>query len=148
MSADYEPLDAATEIEICGWIATGRSVMTWCRTSDNAVSFDRVMAHVATNEMFARAYVAARRVQGHAMIERILTIVDALEDGTIRDVQRAGLVINTLRWGAERMTPAVYGPRQSVDHTSSDGSFVDTPTTITVQPVAIPYNKPDDVDQS
>ena len=92
---------------------------------------------------FSDKYHEAREAAGYSHADRILTLIDKLDPEGLNpdnfdpddpnaielaklqrlDHQTAKVMIDGLKWAAERMAPRKHAIRQEIDHTSSDGSM-------------------------
>ena len=71
---------------------------------------------------FSEQYRAARVSAGHAHADRIADITRQVEAGTLKPDQ-ARVIMDGLKWSAERLASGAYNPKHVVDHQSSDGSM-------------------------
>jgi len=78
---------------------------------------------------FSDQYHASREAAGYAHADEALDLRNELRDGDI-DPTTAKVILDALKWGAERMAPKRHSQRQEVDHTSTDGSM--SPTKIQI----------------
>lgn len=113
--------------EICARLADGQSLRSICR-DDHMPALSTVLLWVVHDrEGFSDHYHRAREAAGYAHADEALSLRYELRDGSL-DPQTAKVILDALKWGAERMAPKKHSTRQEVDHTSSDGSM--TPTRI------------------
>jgi len=108
--------------EICERIAGGETLRSVCRDDRMPVVSTVLLWAVRNRSGFSEQYRAAREAQGYSDADRIRELVDMVIDGDI-DPPNAKVAIDAYKWTAERNAPKVYGPKQSLDHTSSDGSM-------------------------
>ena len=114
--------------EICYRIAGGESLRSICldeHMPDKAsvllwVVTDRVIE--GTNGKFSDQYHASREAAGYSHADEALDLRKEIRNGEL-DPQSAKVILDALKWGAERMSPRRHASRQQVDHTSSDGSM-------------------------
>jgi hypothetical protein len=83
-------------------------------------------------EAFLKNYMAARDVQQHLYVDRALSVAEGRESPGLNpddfdnpreyrpkvneNVQRDRLIVDTLRWTAERLLPKVYGRHSKLEH--------------------------------
>ena len=83
------------------------------------------------HEAFSEQYHVAREAAGYAHADEALDMRHAVISGEV-DAQAARVVLDALKWGAERMSPKKHSPRQMIDHSSPDGSMTPQPTRIEI----------------
>lgn len=143
--------------KICERIAAGESLNAICKEPDMPskssallwVVQHREIEDSETGEKFSDKYHEAREAAGYSHADRIISLVERLDPENMNpdnfdpddtdaielaklqrlDHQTAKVMIDGLRWAAERMAPKKHSTRQEIDHTSSDGSM--SPKTIT-----------------
>lgn len=116
--------------EICTRLASGESLRSIC-ASNNLPTISTVMlAVVQDRDGFRNKYTQAREAAGYAHGDGVIEVVEMVRAGVI-DAQMARAMMDGLKWAAERMAPKAHGAKQTIDHTSSDGSM--SPTTILIQ---------------
>jgi len=71
---------------------------------------------------FSEQYHAAREAAGYSHADEALELRNELRKGEI-DPQSAKVMLDALKWGAERMAPKHHSPQQKHDHRSGDGSM-------------------------
>ena len=81
---------------------------------------------VRDREGFSEQYHASREAAGYAHADEALDLRNELRNGEL-DPSAAKVILDALKWGAERMAPKRHSPRQ--EHISPDGSMT-PPTTI------------------
>lgn len=127
------PTECTKEITdiICVRLADGESLRSVCLDEDMP-SKSSVLLWVVTDrkieesgEVFSDHYHAAREAAGYSHADEALGLRHELREGTL-DPQSAKVILDALKWGAERMAPKRHSQRQEIDHTSSDRSM--TPT--------------------
>lgn len=126
---------------ICERLADGESLRTICGDADMP-SKTSVFRWLAADKALSDQYARAREAQADAIFDEILDIADdARNDWMARDgeddrggyalngehIQRSKVRIDARKWMAGKLRPKVYGEKQEIDHTSSDGSM--TPVT-------------------
>jgi len=108
--------------EICAWLASGRSLRAFCR-EPAAPHISTVMRWIVVEPEFREQYARARVAAGFAHADSIIDVVELLRDGGI-DPQTAKVMMDGLKWAAERMAPKHHSARQEIDHTASDGRIM------------------------
>ena len=102
---------------ICIRLAGGESLRSICS--------DEAMPHISTvllwvvndREGFSEQYHASREAAGYAHADEALALRYELREGSL-DPQTAKVILDALKWGAERMAPKRHSQRQEIDHTS------------------------------
>ena len=108
--------------EICTRIAGGESLRSIC-TDEAMPAMSTVLLWVVNDrEGFSEHYHASREAAGYAHADEALALRFELREGTI-DPQSAKVILDALKWGAERMAPKKHSARQEVNHTSDDRSM-------------------------
>lgn len=89
---------------------------------------------------FLYQYTKAREIQQEIHYDELFDIADDSSNDYVETengqrfnsehVNRSRLRIDTRKWVMERMAPKKYSSQTKVDHTSSDGSMSQKPTTI------------------
>jgi hypothetical protein len=77
---------------------------------------------VNNKDGFMEQYRESRIAQAHNDADRLRCLAEMVIDGQI-EPQQAKVAIDVYKWTAERNAAKVYGPKQEVDHTSTDGSM-------------------------
>lgn len=125
--------------KICDGLCDGRSLRSICR-DDDMPSQSMVFRWLADERYasFRERYARAREAQADAIFDEMLDIADdgsndwmqrQREDGSTDDVvnhehiSRSKLRVDARKWMAGKLRPKVYGDRQEIDLTSSDGSM-------------------------
>lgn len=116
-------------------IAEGMSVRAACDLHGIKRRTFRDVATYKESPYYAQ-YAHAREDQVYSHSDRILELVNKVENEEI-DPQAAKVAIDTLKWICCKMLPKVYGDKQQVDVTSSDGSM-SQPTKFVVELVDNP----------
>ena len=130
---DYSPEVAES---ICVWLAGGKSLRSFCRKR-NTPDLSTITRWIIKHDEFRKQYAEAREAAGYAHGDEVKEVVEMLRGGLI-DPTTAKAMMDGLKWSAERMASKAYGPKQDVNHTSSDGSMT-PPKTVVLRGV-----KPDD----
>ena len=116
--------------EICHRIAGGESLRSVCR-EEHMPAFSTVLLWVVHDrEGFSDQYHASREAAGYAHADEALELRNELRAGDL-DPATAKVILDALKWGAERMAPKRHSQRQEVDHRSGDGSMSPTRIEIT-----------------
>ena len=108
--------------EICTHIAGGKSLRSFCAQEGKPALSTVLLWVVEDREGFSEQYARARDAAGYAHADEALDMRYAILAGEI-DPQSAKVVLDALKWGAERMSPKKHSPRQELDHSTSDGSM-------------------------
>ena len=114
---------AALAGEICQRLAAGESLRSICR-DEKMPALSTVLLWVVDGQHpdFSEQYRVAREAAGFAHADQIIELTqDLLHEQIKPDVAR--VIIDGLKWSAERMAPKSHSPRQMLDHTSSDRSM-------------------------
>lgn len=104
--------------EICRRIALGEAVIAICR-EDGMPSQDTIFEWRRKYETFAEKYTRAKEDQAETFEERMLQVAN-----TEADVQRARLIVDTMKWTASKLKPKKYGDKLDV---TSDGKVLPQP---------------------
>ena len=115
--------------EICTRIAGGESLRSICADESMPAMSTVLLWVVNDREGFSEHYHASREAAGYAHADEALALRFELREGTI-DPQSAKVILDALKWGAERMAPKKHSARQEVNHTSDDGTMTPKPTRI------------------
>ena len=114
--------------EICTRLAGGQSLRDICIPEDMPNKSTVLLWVVTgreidgTERQFSDQYHAAREAAGYSHADEALALRYELRSGEL-DPQSAKVILDALKWGAERMSPKRHSQRQEMDHTSSDGSM-------------------------
>lgn len=121
------PTDYNQEISerICEWLAGGKSLRAFCR-EDDTPGISTITRWIVTHPQFRAQYAQAREAAGYAHGDEVKEVVELLRAGEV-DPQTGKAMMDGLKWVAERMAAKAYGPRQTIDNTSSDGSMTPKP---------------------
>ena len=135
MAEAGRPTDYCAEIadEICSRIAEGESLRSIC-SDDHLPSKSTVLLWVVdgNHSQFSAQYHTAREAAGYGFADEALELRDKVASETLTP-QAAKVMLDALKWGAERMAPKRHSQRQEIDHTSGDGSMTPV-TTIEIIP--------------
>lgn len=75
-----------------------------------------------TDCLFSDQYARARDAAGYSHADEALALRHEIRSGEL-DPQSAKVMLDALKWGAERMSPKNHSQRQELDHSSADGSM-------------------------
>ena len=104
-------------------IASGRSVIGICREEDWSPNADTWYRWLYKFPELSDRYARAKAIQSEYEADTILDIAD---NATREDFQVARLRVDARKWVASKLVPTKYGDKQTVDHTTSDGSMKPT----------------------
>ena len=114
--------------EICVRLAEGESLRSICR-DEHLPQKSSILLWVVngrniegTDRLFSDQYRIAREAGGFSHADEALDLRHDVREGSV-DPQSAKVILDALKWGAERMAPKHHSARQEVDHQSSDGSM-------------------------
>lgn len=121
---------AEVEAEIFERVARGEAIRNICGVGrdDWLPSWATFRKRVIADDEFATRYARAKDAKADAIFDEVLTIADQSTPETVA-VDR--LRIDARKWMAGKLRPKVYGDKQEIDHTSSDGSM--GPTRIIIE---------------
>jgi len=95
-----------------------------CR-DDHIPHLSNVMEWVVTPEHpFREQYVQAREAAGYAHADKIVEVTRQLEKEELGD-RPAKVMLDGLKWAAERMAPKEHSPKQQMEHTGKDGGPIE-----------------------
>lgn len=121
--------------EICMRIAGGESLRSICK-DEHLPEKSSVLLWVVngreieeTERKFSDQYHAAREAAGYSHADEALDLRYELRDGDI-DHLTAKVILDALKWGAERMAPKGHSQRSDLNLSNDDGSL--KPTTISL----------------
>lgn len=113
---------------ICTRLASGESLRSIC-SDDEMPEKASVLYWVVegrkiegTDRLFSDQYHMSREAAGYSHADEALDIRNELRNGEI-EPNTAKVILDALKWGAERMAPRRHSTRQEIDHSSSDGSM-------------------------
>ncbi len=114
------PLNAKQQRQfnkLCERIAKGESKVDICQDA-HMPGFSTVTAWLKGDETgdLQAAYALAREDQADHWADIILA---EARSGGEDDVQRARLIVDTMKWAASKLKPKVYGDRLDVKHTGN-----------------------------
>lgn len=90
---------------ICDLIASGESLVSICKSSDDLPGIRTVLRWAKENADFGMKYAGAREAQAEVMDDKILTAADEAEI----DPQAARVRIEAYKWRAAKLAPKSYG---------------------------------------
>ena len=105
------PTDYTPELaeRICQHIAGGESLRSVCR-SPGEPHVATVCRWIIKHDEFREQYAHAREAAGYAHGDGVIEVVEAVRNGDI-DAQTARVMMDGLKWAAERMAPKSHSPR-------------------------------------
>lgn len=103
----------AKGLEICTWIAQGRSLAGYCREHDTGYS--TIMEWLKKFPELAENYAHARANSGDAEADLVGHYREMLLRGEITPEQ-ARIAIDSAKWAAGIRQPKKYGPKMEVEH--------------------------------
>ena len=128
--------------ELCQRLAAGDSLRDIC-SDDRMPEKSTVLLWVVqgrniegTDRPFSDQYHAGREAAGYSHADEAMALRNELRSGTL-DPQTAKVILDALKWGAERMAPKRHSQRQEIDHTTAGEAM---------QPNQIILTGPDDQD--
>jgi hypothetical protein len=114
--------------EICQRIADGESLRSVCR-DEHLPEKATVLLWVVNNRtiedterQFFDQYHRARTAGGFSHADEAMDLRHEVRGGEI-EPNAAKVILDALKWGAERMAPKYHSQRQEIDHSSEDGSM-------------------------
>jgi len=117
------PTDYTQELAetICTWVAEGKSLRSYCK-QDNTPALSTVCLWIVTHDEFSEHYRRAREAAGYAHADNIVDIVQQIADQSL-EPNAARVMMDGLKWSAERMAPKSHMPQSLVNHQSPDGTM-------------------------
>lgn len=101
--------------EICRRLSEGESLISICK-SDHLPEKSTVLLWVVKGiQPFSDQYADARKANGQAHGDKIASVVHDVEQQQL-DPQSAKVMIDGLKWIAERQAPKQYGNKQEIKH--------------------------------
>lgn len=121
--------------EICTRLAQGESLRSIC--SDAHMPEKATVLHwvvqnrtiEGTERSFFDQYHTSREAAGYSHADEALDLRNEVRSGSL-EPNAAKVILDALKWGAERMAPKKHSQRQEVNHTSDDRSM--SPTRIEI----------------
>lgn len=112
--------------KICTRLAGGESLRSICRDSDMP-TLSTVLLWVVDgkHEEFSEQYMRAREAAGYAHADRITETVELLSSESVKP-EVARVMMDGLKWAAERMAPKNHSPRQQTEHSGNVGYTIKT----------------------
>ena len=112
------PTDYTPELaeDICKWIAGGKSLRSFCR-KPKTPHFSTVCRWIVQNDVFRDQYLRAREAAGFAHADNIVDMVDMIQAKKL-EPNAAKVMMDGLKWAAERMAPKHHSPKHNIAHTS------------------------------
>lgn len=126
--------------EICVRLADGQSLRSIC-VDEHLPEKSTILLWVVqgriidgTERQFSDQYRTAREAGGFSHADEALDIRHDVRNGEL-EPNAAKVILDALKWGAERMAPKHHSPRQELEHSNPDGSM---------KPTHIVLSAPDD----
>jgi len=113
---------------ICRRIAAGESLRSICAEKTMPTISTVLLWVVQDRDGFSEQYAQAREAAGYAHADRLIDVIDKVAIKEL-DPNRAKVMLDGLKWAAERMAPKKHSPRQEL--TGPEGSAVHQSHTIT-----------------
>lgn len=110
---------------ICERLAGGESLSSICRDESMPARSTVLLAVVDDRDGFRTHYMRAREAGGFSHADTVVEIVKAVGDGDY-EPQQAKVMMDGLKWAAERMAQKHHSARQEIDHSSQDGTMSPT----------------------
>lgn len=107
--------------EICERLACGESLRSIVK-DDGMPSIATFYKWLRENDELLKQYARAKDDGADSYADKIAEVADGALSGEY-DPQAARVAIDGYKWTAAKLKPRKYGDKQSVDHTSSDGSM-------------------------
>jgi len=101
-------------IEICNWIAEGKSLAGFCR--DRGIGYSTVMQWLSAHKTFAENYARARLDSGDSEADGVTDIRERMLNGEITP-EMARVAIDAAKWSAGKRQPKKYGEKLDVNAT-------------------------------
>lgn len=120
----------AMAAKLCARLANGESLRSICQ-DDEFPDKSTVLLWVVDgeHEAFSDQYRRAREAAGYAHADSIIDTIERVGTESLRP-DAARVMMDGLKWAAERMAPKAHSPKHALEHTSPDGSMTPKPTTI------------------
>lgn len=109
--------------EICERLAAGESLRSICADNHIPHISNVLQAVVDDRDGFREQYTRAREAAGYAHADKIVEVAYKLEAGDIEPAA-ARVMLDGLKWAAERQAPKQHSPRQEL--TGKDGGPIQT----------------------
>lgn len=117
-------------LEICDWLANGKSLASYCEVEGNP-SHASIYRWLEKDECFRAEYMRARETQAHHDADKLNRISELLQAGLIApDVAR--VITDAMKWTAARRAPKSYGDKVQLSG-ADDGA-----------PIVVTWAKPQD----
>lgn len=117
---------------ICEWLADGKSLRSYCK-QDGTPGISTITRWIVSNKRFWAQYAQAREAAGYAHADNIVDIVQKIADAEL-EPNAARVMMDGLKWSAERMAPKSHMPQSLVNHESPNGTMTPKPTEIILRP--------------
>lgn len=113
----------AIAMEICQWIADGKSLLTFCR-QDGTPARSVIHSWLLKEPDFAEKYHLAQSLRADVYFDETIDISDNAGD-TIAEINKAKLRVDTRKWACTCMAPKKYGNRVLSEHSGVDGTPIE-----------------------
>lgn len=101
--------------KILGQLVSGKSLRRIMK-DDDMPNIDSIFEWVRNHQKFSERYKEARQMQAEFFIDEIMEIAD----GTVEDVQRSRLMVDTRKWYASKIIPKIYGDKLTTEDVTKD----------------------------
>lgn len=129
---------AALGDQICEWIASGRSLLSWVKSSNDHPAYETVRRWLRDDrkenpedegeEGFRAKHARAREDQADLHADHILELSERMERAIkTRDrdeIAPLTAAAHERKWLASKMRPKVYGDKQQVEHSGDESKPV------------------------
>ena len=109
--------------EICERLSSGESLRSICADDHLPHIANVLRAVVDDRDGFREQYTRAREAAGYAHADKIVEVAYKLENGEIEPAA-ARVMLDGLKWAAERQAPKQHSPRQEL--TGKEGAPIQT----------------------
>jgi hypothetical protein len=103
---------------ICTQIAGGKSLRSICADEDMPAISTVMLAVVQDRDGFRNIYAHAREAAGYSHGDGVIEVVELLRSGTV-EPQTAKVMMDGLKWAAERMAPKAHNSKPGEETPSS-----------------------------
>lgn len=114
----------AIAMEICQWIADGKTLLAYCKREDVTIVRSTIMEWLLKEPEFAEKYQFAQSLRADHYCDECIEISDDC-GSTIPQINKAKLRVDTRKWTCTIMAPKKYGNRVTAEHSGVDGAPID-----------------------